>query len=79
MIYPSVEELSKKGHNRYVLCIATSKCARMITEESYELPSDSKESTPSSKKVVSDEKPVSTAIKQMYNHRFEIVTNEENS
>jgi len=79
MIYSSVEELSKKGHNRYVLCIATSKCARKITEESYEQNSVPKESTPSSKKAICDEKPVSTAIKQMYSHRFEIVTKEENS
>ena len=34
MIYPSVEELSKNGKfNRYMLCIATAKCARAVTEE----------------------------------------------
>ncbi len=34
MIYPSIEELSKHGkYNRYTLCIATAKCARMVTDE----------------------------------------------
>ena len=34
MIYPSVEELSQGGkYNRYTLCIATAKCARMVTDE----------------------------------------------
>ena len=34
MIYPSVEELSKNGKfNRYMLCIATAKCARAVTDE----------------------------------------------
>ncbi len=34
MIYPSVEELSQDGKfNRYMLCIATAKCARLVTDE----------------------------------------------
>ncbi len=34
MIYPSVEELSQGGKfNRYMLCIATAKCARLVTDE----------------------------------------------
>ncbi len=34
MIYPSVEELSQGGKfNRYMLCVATAKCARLVTDE----------------------------------------------
>ncbi|MBR6557608.1 MAG: hypothetical protein IKT70_01215 [Clostridia bacterium] len=34
MIYPSIDELSKGGkYNRYMLVIATAKCARMVTDE----------------------------------------------
>ena len=32
MIYPSIDELSKQKYNRYQLCIATAKCARIITD-----------------------------------------------
>ena len=34
MIYPSIDELSKGGkYNRYMLVIATAKCARLVTDE----------------------------------------------
>ena len=34
MIKPGIEELSKDGkYNRYVLCVATAKCARIVTDE----------------------------------------------
>lgn len=33
MIYPSIEQLTNGKFNRYALCIATAKCARMVTEE----------------------------------------------
>ena len=33
MIYPSIAELSDEGVNRYMLSIATAKCARRITDE----------------------------------------------
>lgn len=34
MIKPGIEELSKDGkYNRYILCVATAKCARIVTDE----------------------------------------------
>lgn len=33
MITPSIEEITKGEYNRYSLCIATAKCARMVTDE----------------------------------------------
>ena len=80
MIYPSVEELSKDGFNRYVLCIAASKCARKITDESFETSqSETKEDKLSGQRIINDEKPVNTAIKQMHRHCFDIILPEENN
>ena len=33
MIYPPIEELTNNKYNRYMLVIAASKCARMVTDE----------------------------------------------
>lgn len=34
MIKPGIEELSQDGkYNRYILCVATAKCARIVTDE----------------------------------------------
>lgn len=33
MIYPSIDEITKNQYNRYTLCIAVAKCARIITDE----------------------------------------------
>ena len=78
MINPSVEELTKTGYNRYVLCIAAAKCARKITEEAYEAAnSDGRDDKGSVKHSISDEKPVNTAIKQLYRHCFDIILPEE--
>ena len=34
MITPGIEELSENGkYNRYELCIAVAKCARIVTDE----------------------------------------------
>lgn len=33
MIYPSIEDLTKGEFNRYALCIACAKCARMVTDQ----------------------------------------------
>ncbi len=78
MIYPSVEDLSRGGYNRYVLCIAASKCARKITDESYSASqSEIRDDKLSGKRAVSDEKPVNTAIKQMHRRCFDIIMPEE--
>ncbi len=77
MIYPSVEELSKGGYNRYVLCIAAAKCARKITEESYSSILAEGRDDKNAVKRYEDEKPVNTAIKQLHRHCFDIVLPEE--
>ncbi len=74
MINPSVEDLTKSGYNRYTLCIAASKCARKITDEIYAAASaESRDDKSLPRKSTSDEKPVNTAIKQMYRHCFDII------
>lgn len=74
MIYPSVEELSKGGYNRYVLCIAAAKCARKITDETYSASvAEARDDKTAVKRTVGDEKPVNTAIKQMHRRCFDIV------
>ena len=33
MLYPTIDQLTDGGYNRYELVIATAKCARIITDE----------------------------------------------
>ncbi len=80
MIYPSIEEISDKGVNRYMLSIATAKCARRITEEqlermkeNQELQNDRFSSGFSSKKVQNMEKPVKEAIIRLYSRDYKII------
>lgn len=74
MINPSVEDLTKSGYNRYTLCIAASKCARKITDEIFAAAAaESRDDKSAPKRSISDEKPVNTAIKQMYRHCFDII------
>ena len=84
MIYPSVQEISDKGVNRYMLSIATAKCARRITEEqlermreNQELQNDRFSSGFSSKKVQNMEKPVKEAIIRLYSRDYKIIPPEE--
>lgn len=37
MIYPTIEQLSKGGFNRYELVVGVAKCARIVTDEYVEL------------------------------------------
>jgi DNA-directed RNA polymerase subunit K/omega len=79
MIYPSISELSDKGVNRYILSIATAKCARKITDEQLERTQaaqeakDEKFASFSSKKPAMNEKPVKEAILRLYSRDFKIV------
>ncbi|MBQ9544275.1 MAG: DNA-directed RNA polymerase subunit omega [Clostridia bacterium] len=78
MINPSVEDLTKSGYNRYTLCIAASKIARKITDEIYEAAAaESRDDKSAPKKSIVDEKPVNTAIKQLYRHCFDIIMPED--
>lgn len=82
MIYPSIDEITKGKYNRYTLCIATAKCARIVTDEYTEqrelaekmLANKETDKSLASmiKKEIRDEKAVKTAIKRLYNGDFEI-------
>ncbi len=82
MIYPSIAELSDEGVNRYMLSIATAKCARRITDEQLEnqvanLQRDDKLPSYSSKKSPVAEKPVKSAIEKLYTREYKIVLPED--
>lgn len=84
MINPGVEQLSENGkYNRYVLCIATAKCARIVTDEYVEqynraetmVANKETDKTISAiiNKELRDDKAVKTAIKRLANHEYKIV------
>lgn len=54
MLYPSIEELTKYGENRYALVIAVAKRAREIVEDA------------ENAGMALEENPVSTAINDIY-------------
>lgn len=77
MIYPSIEELSRGGtYNRYMLCIATAKCAREITEEQIvtvqQAMRENKDDKFAVRHSIPSEKPVRTAINRLDNSDFTI-------
>ena len=79
MIYPSISDLSDEGVNRYMLSIATAKCARRITDEQLAKAQnpgemrDDKFTSFSSKKQVVNEKPVKEAIEKLNTREYKIV------
>ena len=83
MIYPSIAELSDEGVNRYMLSIATAKCARKITDQQLEKGAlnqdgkDDKFGSFASKKQAPNEKPVKEAIEKLYTREFKILVPEE--
>lgn len=82
MIYPSIDEITKGEYNRYTLCIATAKCARVVTDEYVEqrelaekmLANKETDKSLASmiKREIRDDKAVKTAIKRLYNGEFVI-------
>ena len=82
MIYPSIEEITGNRYNRYTLCIATAKCARIVTDEYVEqretaermLANKETDKSLSSliKKELRDEKAVKNAINRIYNGEYEV-------
>ncbi len=82
MIYPSIDEITKGKYNRYTLCIATAKCARIVTDEYVEqrelaekmLANKETDKSLASmiKREIRDDKAVKTAIKRLYNGDFVI-------
>jgi len=87
MIYPSIDEITKGQYNRYTLCIATAKCARIVTDEYVEqreiaekmLANKETDKSLASmiKREIRDEKAVKTAIKRLYNGDFVICEGKE--
>ena len=84
MISPTLEELQEGGkYNRYELVIATSKCARIVTDEyvnqreKAEKMVANKETDKSIAALINreyrDEKAVKTAIKRLHNKEYCIV------
>ena len=83
MVEPSIDELMGGKHNRYVVCLATAKCAREITDEYVrqreyaERLLANKETDKSLismiKKEYRDEKAVKNAIDELYGDEYRIV------
>lgn len=83
MIFPSINDLTKGKYNKYMLVIATAKCARVITDEYVtqrefaEKKIANKETDKSIaaliKKEYRDEKAVKTAVNRLYEGKFAIV------
>lgn len=83
MIFPSINDLTQGKYNKYMLVIATAKCARVITDE-YVMQREfaekkiaNKETDKSIasliKKEYRDEKAVKTAVNRLYEGKFSII------
>ena len=83
IIKPGIEQLSEDGkYNRYILCIATAKCARKVTDEyveqynKAEMMVANKETDKTIAAIIQkelrDDKAVKTAIKRLANHKYVI-------
>lgn len=83
MIYPPIEELTNNKYNRYMLVIATAKCARLVTDEYCEQRAvaekllENKQTDKSLasmiKREIRDEKAVKTAINRIHKGSYRIV------
>ena len=83
MIYPPIEELTNNKYNRYMLVIAASKCARMVTDEYcnqracveklIEKKQTDKSIASQIKSELRDDKAVKTAINRLYKGSYRIV------
>lgn len=83
MIYPSIDEITKNQYNRYTLCIAVAKCARIITDEYVRqrenaermLANKETDKTLASliKREYRDEKAVKNAIQMLYTGQYRVV------
>ncbi len=78
MIKPSVNDLSQNKYNRYVLCVASSKCARVITQNSKDSETVGKEVLSGEKSVLPpEEKSIISAIHKLYEGKYVIRLPEE--
>lgn len=87
MLYPTINDLTKGKFNRYELALATSKCARLITDEYVKQREIAEKSLTGNKetdkplvamidKEYRDEKAVKNAINRIYNSEYAIVEND---
>ena len=83
MIKPSIDQLTKGKMNRYMLVMATAKCARMVTDE-YVAQREKAEKMIERKETdktiaalikwdVRDKKAVENAVQRLYSGEFEVV------
>lgn len=78
MIKPSVNDLSQNKYNRYVLCVASSKCARLITQNSKDSETVGKEVLSGEKSVLPpEEKSIISAIYKLHEGKYVIRLPEE--
>ena len=83
MIKPSIDQLTKGKMNRYMLVMATAKCARMVTDEYDEKKRNAEkmiERKETDKTIaalikgdVRDKKAVENAVQRLYSGEFEVV------
>ena len=88
MMYPTIDELTKKEFNRYELVVGVAKCARIVTDEYVEMRNkaqkriDNRETDKSLFSQIDpeyrDQKAVRIAISKMVEGRFEMERPEEN-
>jgi hypothetical protein len=84
MLYPSVQNLTNDKINRYMLVIATAKCARYITQKAIEereaadahkendrISKDSKQDITNE---MANDKAVSAAVSRLYDGSYKIIT-----
>ena len=87
MLYPTVADLTNEKVNRYMLVIATAKCARHLIdkandeheyEESRKSETDRfvKDAVKSDYELLLTEKPVSVAVAKLYDGEYSIVENQ---
>lgn len=87
MMYPTIDELTKKEFNRYELVVGVAKCARIVTDEYVEMRNkaqkriDNRETDKSLFSQIDpeyrDQKAVRIAISKMVEGRFELTRAEE--
>ena len=87
MMYPTIDELTKKEFNRYELVVGVAKCARIVTDEYVEMRNkaqkriDNRETDKSLFSQIDpdyrDQKAVRIAISKMVEGRFELSRAEE--
>lgn len=87
MIYPTAEQISKLANDRYLVTVATAKCARMVTDEYVEqrtvaerLISRKETDKPLFMLIdpdIRDNKAVKTAIRRLMDGQYKILLEED--